>query len=147
MVIEVIKTLFFAKLVFSPTLGGRRFEFQVGRIVTLRPGLCKDYLPGQQFKICGAVNKEEAAIDYFTLFLAKIRLHRILALLPQGVWAKIGSYQILAGGKHKWAISSVIWKAKFWRSQKNMPACNCYNTQNSRVENPHGWRCRHKAYR
>jgi hypothetical protein len=75
-----------------------------------------------EFKICRAVNKEEAATDYFTLFLAKIRLHRILALLPQGVWAKIGSYQILAGGKHKWAISSVIWKAKFWRSQKNMPA-------------------------
>ena len=33
----------------------------VGRIVTLRPRLCKDYLPGQQFKICGAVNKENVA--------------------------------------------------------------------------------------
>ena len=34
------------------------YSFLVGRIVTLRPRLCKDYLPGQQFKICGAVNKE-----------------------------------------------------------------------------------------
>ena len=34
------------------------YLFLVGQIVTLRPRLCKNYLPGQQFKICGAVNKE-----------------------------------------------------------------------------------------
>jgi len=37
------------------------YLFLVGRIVPLRPRLCKDYLPGQQFKICGAVNKEKTA--------------------------------------------------------------------------------------
>ena len=34
------------------------FLFLVGRIVTLRSTLCKDYLPGQQLKICGAVTKK-----------------------------------------------------------------------------------------
>ena len=34
------------------------FLFLVGQIVTLRPRLRKDYLPGQQFKICGTVTKE-----------------------------------------------------------------------------------------
>ena len=37
------------------------YLFLVGRIVTLRSRLCKDYLPGRALKICGAVNKEEAA--------------------------------------------------------------------------------------
>jgi len=36
------------------------YLFLVGRIVTLRPRLCKDYLPGRALKICGAVNKEDA---------------------------------------------------------------------------------------
>jgi hypothetical protein len=41
----------------------------VGRIVTLRPRLCKDYLPGRALKICGAVNKEEAKSRIPSAFL------------------------------------------------------------------------------
>lgn len=50
--------------VFNQLWAGSVLRFSylslVGQIVTLRPRLCKDYLPGKALKICGAVNKEEA---------------------------------------------------------------------------------------
>ena len=61
---EVVKTLLSAKLVFNQLWAGSVLRFSylslVGRIVTLRPRLCKEYLTDSALKIWGAVNKETA---------------------------------------------------------------------------------------
>ena len=44
---------------FSPAQSGKRFRISVGRIVTLRAGLCKSFLSCPQRKICRAIDKEK----------------------------------------------------------------------------------------
>jgi len=42
--------------------GREAFLVSCGRIVTLRIGLCKCFLWGNQLEVCGAINKEIAGI-------------------------------------------------------------------------------------
>ena len=127
------------------------YLFQVGWIVALLSRLCKDYLPGQQFKICGAVTKESATgripsaflvwhLEIVQVFL-KLILRRKASVtqisrlrLPFMQSPIIEHFQIFINNKRYVFISPVSMVAFSWRAQNTWYSISLTNKGGSLLD-------------